>query len=150
MVVQDECPVVQPYANGIGAHAILSLETQAGFLQFESNESSRRILERGEEKMADDPQHRQNDDHAVSDSESLSDRELYEMVDQLCESKAEEFRLIGYDQVTAQDIWDCASDTYRKTGLPPLYRLVNDILSLKANQFMNYLTLRMYRGDNFD
>ncbi|AJY76094.1 post-transcriptional regulator [Paenibacillus beijingensis] len=67
----------------------------------------------------------------------------------LCESKAEEFRLIGYEQVTAQDIWDCVSDKYAKHGEPPLHQLVNDILSLKTPKFMNFLTMSAYKGTRF-
>jgi len=77
----------------------------------------------------------------------LSEEDLNKMVEELCESKAEEFRLLGYENVSGQDIWECVSDKYHKTGFPPLYAVVNDILSLKVNQFMNHITLNMYRGD---
>jgi len=30
--------------------------------------------------------------------------------------------------------------------MPPLYKLVNDIYSLKANTYMTYLTVSAYRG----
>lgn len=80
--------------------------------------------------------------------ESLLDQtELNEMIERLCESKAEEFRLIGYEHVSGKDIWECVSDSYHKKGIPPLHQVVNDILSLKVTQFMNYITLNMYRGD---
>lgn len=85
---------------------------------------------------------------AAADHETLSsEEEMNAMIEQLCESKADEFRLIGYDRVSGQDIWECVSDKYHKTGMPPLYVVVNDILSLKVTQFMNYITLNMYRGD---
>ncbi len=80
--------------------------------------------------------------------ESLNnEEEMNAMIEQLCESKADEFRLIGYDRVTGQDVWECVSDKYHKKGMPPLYAVVNDILSLKVTQFMNFITLNMYRGD---
>ncbi|MFC4600372.1 post-transcriptional regulator [Cohnella hongkongensis] len=82
------------------------------------------------------------------ESESvLSEEELNETIVQLCRSKAEEFRLIGYEQVTGEDVWECVSDKYHKKGVPPLYEIVNDILSLKVTQFMNFITLNMYRGE---
>ena len=85
---------------------------------------------------------------AAEEQESLlSEEEMNAMVEQLCESKAEEFKLIGYEHVTGQDIWECVSDKYHKTGIPPMYAVVNDILSLKVTQFMNFITLNMYRGD---
>ncbi|GIQ64077.1 hypothetical protein PACILC2_26450 [Paenibacillus cisolokensis] len=67
----------------------------------------------------------------------------------LCESKAEEFRLIGYEHVSADEIWECVSANYAKSGMPALHRIVNDILSLKATQFMNYLTLSALRRTRF-
>ncbi|MGE6227817.1 post-transcriptional regulator [Paenibacillus chitinolyticus] len=80
-----------------------------------------------------------------SEPERLNDRELNEMIEGLCLSKAEEFQMIGYEHVTGEEIWECINDRYKKKGLPPLHQVVNDILSLKPNQFMNYLTLSMYR-----
>ncbi len=85
---------------------------------------------------------------SVTDEEpKMSDNEMNETIEQLCQSKAEEFHLIGYDQVTGADVWECVSDKYHKKGTPPLYEVVNDILSLKVTQFMNFITLSMYRGE---
>jgi len=78
---------------------------------------------------------------------ALSEDELNDTIAQLCRSKAEEFQLIGYDQVTGEDVWECVSDKYHKKGTPPLHEIVNDILSLKVTQFMNFITLNMYRGE---
>ncbi|KIL37050.1 hypothetical protein SD71_04070 [Cohnella kolymensis] len=77
----------------------------------------------------------------------MTETEMNEMIEQLCLSKAEEFRMIGYEQVTGADVWECVSDKYHKKGTPPLYQVVNDILSLKVTQFMNFITLSMYRGE---
>jgi len=82
-----------------------------------------------------------------TDEAPLNDEELSEMIEQLCRSKAEEFQLLGYGQVTGPDIWECVSDKYHKSGMPPLHSIVNDILSLKVTQFMNFITLSMYRGE---
>lgn len=79
----------------------------------------------------------------------LSDHELNEIIENLCLSKVEEFILLGYEHVTGKDIWDCVSDKYRKTGLPSLHQIVNDILSLKSTAFMNWMTISMYRGAQF-
>jgi hypothetical protein len=73
--------------------------------------------------------------------------ELNGIIEGLCNSKAGEFRMLGYEQVTGQDIWNCVSDKYHKTGTPALHKIVNDILSLKTTQFMNWMTMRVYRGD---
>lgn len=90
----------------------------------------------------------QSEEAAVTAGEPMEDAQMNEMIEQLCLSKAEEFRLIGYDHVSGQDVWECVSDKYHKKGTPPLYQVVNDILSLKVTQFMNYITLNMYRGDH--
>lgn len=82
-----------------------------------------------------------------SKADSGEEDDMSAMIEQLCESKADEFRLIGYEHVSGRDIWECVSDKYHKSGMPPLYQVVNDILSLKVTQFMNYITLNMYRGD---
>ena len=68
-------------------------------------------------------------------------------IEKLCISKAEEFRLLGYENVTGKEIWDCVSANYKDGAIPPLHRLVNDILSLKANRFMNWMTLKIYKKD---
>lgn len=81
--------------------------------------------------------------------DEMSEKQLNEAIESLCVSKAEEFRLIGYEQVTGRDIWECVSQKYEKEGFPPLYQLVNDILSLKATQFMNYMTISAFRGSRF-
>lgn len=80
----------------------------------------------------------------------LSEAELNRTIEELCGSKAEEFRMLGYEQVTGEDIWNCVSDKYHKTGRPPLHRVVNDILSLKVTQFMNWMTMNIYRGTHLD
>ncbi|OCT14966.1 hypothetical protein A8709_12610 [Paenibacillus pectinilyticus] len=93
-----------------------------------------------------------NDEHdngSDEENKGLSDLELNETIENLCLSKVEEFNLLGYEHVTGKDIWDCVSDKYRKTGLPPLHQIVNDILSLKSTAFMNWMTISMYKGVQF-
>jgi hypothetical protein len=79
----------------------------------------------------------------------LSEFELSEVIESLCLSKVEEFILLGYDHVSGKEIWDCVSDRYRKTGIPPLHQIVNDILSLKSTQFMNWMTMSAFKGAQF-
>ncbi|GGH29593.1 post-transcriptional regulator [Paenibacillus segetis] len=81
--------------------------------------------------------------------EVFTEKELNVAIEGLCRSKAEEFRLIGYEHVTATDIWNCVSHKYEKEGTPPLHQLVNDILSLKIIHFMNFITISAYRGSQF-
>lgn len=74
---------------------------------------------------------------------------LNTVIENLCHSKASEFRMLGYEYVSGKDIWDCVSEKYEKTGIPGLHRIVNDILSLKTTQFMNWMTMRAYKGGSF-
>jgi hypothetical protein len=87
------------------------------------------------------------DDDAYDTAEriELTDEELNETFEQLCSSKAEEFRMLGYDHVSGSDIWSCVSDKYAKNGYPQLHQIVNDILSLKVTTLMNWLTMSIYR-----
>lgn len=80
---------------------------------------------------------------------TMEDEELNRTIEELCCSKAEEFKLLGYEYVTGEDVWACVHAKYAKTGQPELHKLVNDILSLKAVQFMNYMTLSAYKGTSF-
>ncbi|MFC7681307.1 post-transcriptional regulator [Paenibacillus sp. GCM10028914] len=82
--------------------------------------------------------------------ESMSDEELTATIEMICSSKVEEFRMIGYEYVTTDDIWRCVSSKYEKKGIPPLHQLVNDVLSLKATSLMNYMTISAYKGSPFD
>lgn len=82
-------------------------------------------------------------------AEELSEGELNHVIEELCLSKAEEFQLLGYEQVTGKDIWNCVSVKYTE-GIPQLHRVVNDILSLKVTGFMNWMTMNAYKGVHLD
>lgn len=73
---------------------------------------------------------------------------LNKQIEELCVSKAEEFALIGYENVTGEEIWKCVSEInkYVDENLPPIHQIVNDILTLKPTKFMNWLTLNAYKG----
>ncbi|WP_421616845.1 post-transcriptional regulator [Brevibacillus sp. TJ4] len=76
--------------------------------------------------------------------DQTSKQQWFEEIAALCQSKAEEFALLGYDNVTAEDIWECVCQAYKEK--PPLHQMVNDVLSLKPNKYMNYLMLQMYKN----
>ncbi|GAB6929389.1 hypothetical protein JCM10914A_33720 [Paenibacillus sp. JCM 10914] len=82
--------------------------------------------------------------------EYLNESEWLSAIEMICASKVEEFHLIGYEYVTADDIWNCVNSKYEKEGTPSLHKLVNDILSLKATALMNYMTISAYKGSSFD
>lgn len=104
------------------------------------------IREYSEEAVLDDAE-----GESVSNSETVDEdsEELSRVIEELCLSKAEEFAMLGYDSITGKDIWEYVSESYDRTGIPPLHRLINDILSLRVTDYMNWLTLSAYKGLKF-
>ncbi|MFD2759527.1 post-transcriptional regulator [Lentibacillus juripiscarius] len=65
------------------------------------------------------------------------------------ESKASEFRLMGYDKTTREDVWSCLNEKVWK-GDPSkrLFEIVQDIFQLSSNVYMSYLTINAHQDDN--
>lgn len=66
-----------------------------------------------------------------------------EQLMELCQTKVEEFHLLGYELVKLEDVWAfvCA-----KVPMDiPLYKLVDFILSARVMDFMNYQTISSYQ-----
>lgn len=117
-----------------------------------NGEDNDQVPHHPEDKTNTELEENESAPHKADEEEAevvLSDLELNEIIENLCLSKVEEFVLLGYEHVTGKEIWDCVSDKYRKTGVPSLHQIVNDILSLKSTQFMNWMTISMYRGAQF-
>src|SRR5690625_390336 len=57
-------------------------------------------------------------------------------------SKQSEFRLIGYDEVTEEEIWQCLKDKIWK-GNPEkqVHEVIQDIFHLPVNTYMNYIQM---------
>lgn len=69
-----------------------------------------------------------------------------EDVDAILESKREEFALLGYKKATKDDIWDCVMEKLKKKEESVrLHVLVNYILSLKLNEYMNKVAMDSYK-----
>ncbi len=68
----------------------------------------------------------------------------------LCQSKAEELVLWGYEQVEPDLIWKIAAEDARKKRTLQIHQVANAILSLKPNLLMNYLMKEMYRRSSSD
>lgn len=83
------------------------------------------------------------------EEERLGEEQMTVALENLCISKAAEIRSLGYDSVTWRDVWACVTDKYKKKGTPPLHQVVNDIMSLKSTQFMNWMTMRIYKDGSF-
>jgi hypothetical protein len=73
----------------------------------------------------------------------MNEQDFNAVIEDICNSKADELRMLGYESVTGKDVWDCISAKYKE--LPPLHRMVNDILSLRATGLMNWMTLSAWK-----
>ncbi|MCQ6273558.1 post-transcriptional regulator [Bacillus sp. V3B] len=66
-------------------------------------------------------------------------------------SKQEEFFTFGYGRVSEEDIWDfLVSKKWRKESSDmKLFEVVQDILSLKVGEFMNYTQVKALKEAEF-
>ncbi|MBA2873622.1 post-transcriptional regulator [Thermaerobacillus caldiproteolyticus] len=73
--------------------------------------------------------------------------ELREQLMPVLECKYDEFRLLGYEQVEIEQIWECLF--YKKwkklNEKKKLFELVEDILSLRIGDYMAFLTMKTYQ-----
>lgn len=61
------------------------------------------------------------------------------------ESKVDELHMLGYEQATVDDVWNCAIYKLRKKKeYVNLHEFVNTIFSIRPNEYMNYLTIDNY------
>ncbi|WP_102345440.1 post-transcriptional regulator [Bacillus sp. Marseille-P3661] len=66
------------------------------------------------------------------------------------ESKVEELRLLGYDRVTEEEVWDCLhKKVWKKNNVKALHEIVEDILTLKVGTYMSYITVKAYQAPDF-
>lgn len=57
-------------------------------------------------------------------------------------SKKNELKLVGYQEVTEEEIWNCVTDQVWKGQQDKrLYQVIADIFHLPANTYMNYIRL---------
>lgn len=62
-------------------------------------------------------------------------------------SKLEEFKLFGYKDVTEAKLWDYLKNKkWRKIKELSVHEIVNDVLSVKVGDYMNYATVEMYKN----
>ncbi|PEJ51785.1 MULTISPECIES: post-transcriptional regulator [unclassified Bacillus (in: firmicutes)] len=64
------------------------------------------------------------------------------------ESKLDEFRMLGFDTVSEDELWECLEKTIwrKKEEEPKLFQLVEDILSLTVNDYMNYVRIEAFKS----
>lgn len=76
---------------------------------------------------------------------------FYKQVKPALESKIEEFKIFGYEQVGEKELWDYL--TKKKWKKPKdeiqMYELVADILSAKIGEVMNFTTVEAFKLGDF-
>lgn len=83
--------------------------------------------------------------------EKEKQNELREQLMPALQCKYDEFRLLGYHQVTMEQIWDCLVQKKWKNFKKEkkLFELVNDILSLQIGEYMSFVTMQSYKEQRF-
>lgn len=73
-----------------------------------------------------------------------------ELIQPVVSSKIEEFHMLGYEEVTENDLLSYLEmKKWKKEKELSLHQVVNDILSVKITQVMSYVTIESYKSDMF-
>ncbi|WP_102263704.1 post-transcriptional regulator [Mesobacillus jeotgali] len=76
---------------------------------------------------------------------------FYKQVKPALESKIEEFKIFGYEQVKEKELWDYL--TKKKWKKPKeeiqMYEIIADILSAKIGDVMNFTTVEAFKLGDF-
>ncbi|MBO1003416.1 post-transcriptional regulator [Pseudogracilibacillus auburnensis] len=66
-------------------------------------------------------------------------------------SKQSEFKLIGYSDVTVDEIWRCLeSKVWKGNPTKRLHEVIQDIFHLPATTYMNFMTVDALHADEAD
>ncbi len=69
---------------------------------------------------------------------------LYDVI----QSKVDELRLLGYDYVTQDEVWNCLlKKVWRKSNEKTLHQVVQDVLHMSDRLFMSFLTVQVQQQD---
>lgn len=77
---------------------------------------------------------------------------FYKQIKPALKSKEEEFKLLGYENVSEAQIWEYLSKKKWKKPKEEihLYEIVADILSAKMGDVMNFTTVEAFKLRDFD
>lgn len=65
------------------------------------------------------------------------------------QSKADEFKLIGYQQASSEDVWKCLKmKVWKKEEHVRLHKIVQDILHLGSTTYISYITASAYEDSD--
>ena len=67
-------------------------------------------------------------------------------------SKLEEFRLLGYHEVSESGLWEfLTSKKWKKVKEDiRLYEIIDDILSVKVSDYISFTTIQTYKNNDFN
>jgi hypothetical protein len=67
------------------------------------------------------------------------------------ESKLDEFRLLGYEKVTEQELWEYLTKKKWKkpNGNVRLFKIVEEIMAVKVSEYIHYATIEAFKGTGF-
>lgn len=68
------------------------------------------------------------------------------------EMKADEFELLGYGRIERDEVWKCITENAERGKIEKpfrLHQLVNEVLSLSLNDYMNRLRMEALRGPDW-
>lgn len=67
------------------------------------------------------------------------------------ESKLEEFRVLGYDSISANGLWEfLLKKKWKKVKEEiKLYELIQDIFSVQVSDYLNFATIETYKASEF-
>jgi Post-transcriptional regulator len=67
-------------------------------------------------------------------------------------SKLEEFRLLGYKEVSESGLWEfLLKKKWKKVKEEiRLYEIIDDILSVKVSDYISFTTIEMYKNNDFN
>ncbi|KAA6448773.1 post-transcriptional regulator [Bacillus swezeyi] len=64
-------------------------------------------------------------------------------------SKAEEFMILGYDDIEIKELWSyLLNKKWKNKKDVQIHHLAGDILSVKIGEFMNYATVESFKTSN--
>ncbi|MFS0775838.1 post-transcriptional regulator [Neobacillus sp. 3P2-tot-E-2] len=67
-------------------------------------------------------------------------------------SKLEEFRLLGYQEVTESGLWEFLTRKKWKKVKEDirLYKIIDDILTVKVSDYISFTTIQTYKNNDFN
>lgn len=67
------------------------------------------------------------------------------------ESKLDEFRLLGYEKVTEQELWEFLTNKKwkKRKENSRLFKIVEEIMAVKVGEYIQYATIEAFKGQDF-